>query len=162
MLFILLVRGLTLEGALRLPSTSPGAPRTSPFLRATGASTGLRYYLTPDFSKLTDGKVWIAAASQIFYSTGIGWGTLIAFASYNAPSHNFVRDAWLVPLINCGTSFLAGLVVFSVLGYLANLRGVEVASPHSSPLPPRLSPPLSPPPLKRLLTPLLALVRWMS
>ncbi|KAL1503922.1 hypothetical protein AB1Y20_012383 [Prymnesium parvum] len=103
-LFILLVRGLTLEGA----------------------STGLRYYLTPDFSKLTDGKVWIAAASQIFYSTGIGWGTLIAFASYNAPSHNFVRDAWLVPLINCGTSFLAGLVVFSVLGYLANLRGVEV------------------------------------
>ena len=68
-LFILLVRGLTLPGA----------------------ASGLRYYLVPNFSKLTDGKVWVAAASQIFYSTGIGWGTLIAFASYNDPSHNFVR-----------------------------------------------------------------------
>ena len=73
-----------------------------------GAGAGLHYYLVPDFSKLTDGKVWVAAASQIFYSTGIGWGTLIAFASYNEPTHNCVRDAWLVPLINCGTSFLAG------------------------------------------------------
>ena len=104
-LFILLVRGTTLPGA----------------------SVGLRYYLVPDFSKLGDSKVWIAAASQIFYSTGIGWGTLIAFASYNDPSHNCARDAWLVPVINCGTSFLAGLVVFSVLGYLAELRGVDVA-----------------------------------
>lgn len=56
----------------------------------------------------------MAAASQIFYSTGIGWGTLPAFASYNRHDHNFVRDAWLVPVINCGTSFLAGLAAFSV------------------------------------------------
>lgn len=95
--------------------------------RMAGASAGLHYYLTPDFNKLSDGNVWIAAASQIFYSTGICWGTLVAFASYNEPSHNFVRDAWLVPVINCGTSFIAGLVVFSVLGYLANRRGVEAS-----------------------------------
>jgi len=36
-------------------------------------------------------------ASQIFYSVGVGWGTLVAFASYNDASHNFVRDAWWVP-----------------------------------------------------------------
>lgn len=51
-------------------------------------------------------KKWLAAASQIFYSLGIGWGTLPAFASYNSHHHNFTRDAWVVPLINCGTSFL--------------------------------------------------------
>ena len=56
-----------------------------------------------------------------------GWGTIVAFASYNEPSHNFVRDAWMVPLINCGTSFLAGIVVFSILGYMANQKGVSVA-----------------------------------
>ena len=37
-----------------------------------------------------------------------------------------MRDAWLVPLINCGTSFLAGIVVFSILGYMAHLTGQGV------------------------------------
>ena len=87
---------------------------------------GLKFYLTPKFEKLGNMEVWVAAASQIFYSTGVGWGTLVAFASYNEKSHNFLRDAWLVPLINCGTSFLAGLVVFSVLGFMATQAGVTV------------------------------------
>jgi SNF family Na+-dependent transporter len=103
-LTILLVRGLTLPGA----------------------EVGLRFYLEPKFDKLLDIQVWIAAASQIFYSTGVGWGTLVAFASYNDHHHNFVRDAWVVPLINCGTSFLAGLVVFSVLGFMATTAGISV------------------------------------
>ena len=37
-----------------------------------------------------------------------------------------MRDAWLVPLINCGTSFLAGIVVFSILGYMAHITGQGV------------------------------------
>ena len=37
-----------------------------------------------------------------------------------------MRDAWLVPLINCSTSFLAGVVVFSILGYMAHLTGQGV------------------------------------
>jgi hypothetical protein len=31
----------------------------------TGASIGLSYYLTPDFSKLTESSVWIDAATQV-------------------------------------------------------------------------------------------------
>lgn len=58
-----------------------------------GARLGLQYYLTPSWSKLASPTVWIAAASQIFYSCGVGWGTLVAFASYNDPGHNFVRRA---------------------------------------------------------------------
>ena len=73
----------------------------------------------------------MAAASQIFYSTGIGWGTLPAFASYNRHDHNFVRDAWLVPVINCGTSFLAGLAASSV------------PRTHAPPPPPPPPPPLA-------------------
>jgi len=103
-LAIMLVRGLTLEGA----------------------SIGLKWYLTPRFDKLGDPGVWVAAASQIFYSLGIGWGTLPAFASYNEHHHNFTRDAWLVPLINCSTSFLAGLVVFSILGSMSASSGIAI------------------------------------
>ena len=35
-----------------------------------GASDGIEFYLKPDTSKLADGKVWAAAATQIFYSLG--------------------------------------------------------------------------------------------
>ena len=38
------------------------------------------------------------------------------------------RDSLLVPLINCGTSFYAGFVIFSVLGFMATNKDTEVAN----------------------------------
>ena len=103
-LLILLIRGVTLPGAWR----------------------GLRFFLVPDFARLGQVQTWIDAANQVFFSLGIGFGGMVTFASYNAPNHNFLRDAWLVPLINGATSILGGLVVFSVLGHLSWLEGVNV------------------------------------
>merc|ERR1712232_634294 len=67
--------------------------------------------------------VWLRAVTQIFYSLGVGFGSLIAFASYSSKDNNFVRDARNVSLINCGTSIFAGFVVFPILGYLATELG---------------------------------------
>jgi len=89
-------------------------------LTLPNASTGLKFFLVPDFSKLLDPRVWLRAANQIFYSLGVGFGSLIAFASYGDKKENFVGQAVKVSLINCGTSIFAGFVVFPILGYLAH------------------------------------------
>ena len=65
---------------------------------------------------MLDGSVWLAAAAQIFFSLGVGFGCLIAFASYMPADNNCFRDAVAVSIINCSTSLLAAFVIFGVLG----------------------------------------------
>ncbi|XP_069945488.1 sodium- and chloride-dependent GABA transporter 1-like isoform X1 [Cherax quadricarinatus] len=104
MLFVMLIRGLTLPGAWN----------------------GIYFYIYPDFEKLKDLRVWAAAAGQIFYSLGPGWGILTTLGSYNKFRYRCQRDAIFVPVLNCATSILAGFVVFSVLGFIAHRSGVSV------------------------------------
>lgn len=39
----------------------------------------------------------------------------------------FCRDAFLLAIINSGTSFFAGFGVFSVLGFMAAEQGVDIS-----------------------------------
>uniref|UniRef100_A0AAJ7XHN7 Sodium-dependent dopamine transporter-like n=1 Tax=Petromyzon marinus TaxID=7757 RepID=A0AAJ7XHN7_PETMA len=91
-----------------------------------GAVDGIEAYLSVDLSRLREPAVWIDAATQICYSLGVGFGVLIAFASYNKPTNNCFRDAMITSCINCVTSFFCGFVVFSVLGYMAQRHGVPL------------------------------------
>ncbi|KAF6101171.1 solute carrier family 6 member 20 [Phyllostomus discolor] len=99
-LIIYLVRGLTLHGA----------------------TNGLAYMFTPKMEQLANPKAWINAATQIFFSLGLGFGSLIAFASYNEPSSNCQRHAVVVSLINSATSIFASVVTFSIYGFKATFN----------------------------------------
>jgi NSS family neurotransmitter:Na+ symporter len=92
-------------------------------LTLDGAMEGVRAYLTPDFSKLSNPKVWIDAYSQIFFTLSLGFGIMIAYASYLPGKANISRNAILTGLINSGYSLFAGLAVFSVLGFMAETHG---------------------------------------
>jgi len=97
-LVILLVRGLTLNGYYQ----------------------GIEYYiLNVDYEKLKSSGVWKDAAVQIFFSLSDSWGGLIALASYNRFHNDALRDSLIVSIGNCLTSFFAGFVIFSFLGFLA-------------------------------------------
>ena len=50
----------------------------------SGASPmqGLEFIYRPDFSRLGDAGVWLAAAGQIFFTLSVGMGSLQAYASY--------------------------------------------------------------------------------
>lgn len=46
---------------------------------------GFAFIWNPDFSKLNDPKIWLAAAGQIFFTLSVGMGTIHAYASYLKP-----------------------------------------------------------------------------
>jgi SNF family Na+-dependent transporter len=104
LLAILLVRGIMLEGSAK----------------------GIIYYLTPTWDKLTDPTVWLAAYGQIFFSLSLGFGILIAYASYKPRDSEVTNDAFITAFANCATSFFAAFAVFSVLGYLATINRTQV------------------------------------
>ncbi|XP_004929221.1 sodium- and chloride-dependent glycine transporter 2 [Bombyx mori] len=91
-----------------------------------GAGKGILFYILPDWKQLMKPKVWVDAATQIFFSLGPGWGGLVSMASYNKFHYKNLRSSIIIPLVNSGTSVWAGFVVFSVLGFASERANVPV------------------------------------
>lgn len=104
MVLIMLVRGVTLPGAVE----------------------GLNYLFKPDFSQIWDASVWVAAYGQIFFSLSIAFAIMITYSSYLPKKSDIVNNGFMTGFINCGFSMLAGIAVFSILGYMAGQQGVGV------------------------------------
>uniref|UniRef100_A0A8C8DTZ4 Transporter n=1 Tax=Oryzias sinensis TaxID=183150 RepID=A0A8C8DTZ4_9TELE len=87
-----------------------------------GAMDGIIYMFYPKLEIWADLQVWLQAATQVFFALGLGFGSIIAYSSYNPKNNNCHRDAFTVSFINFLTSVLASLVVFAVLGFHAKVK----------------------------------------
>lgn len=96
-------------------------------LMLPGAAEGLNWLFKPDFGALADGKVWADAFGQIFYSLSIGFAIMLSYASYLPKDSDINNNACMTVFINCGFSIISGIMIFSVLGYMALQQGVPVS-----------------------------------
>ncbi|KAL1441156.1 hypothetical protein MTO96_008892 [Rhipicephalus appendiculatus] len=93
-----------------------------------GASMGLQFYFVPDWSKMLHFEVWQKAAQQVFFSLSVSQGVIICIGSYNDFRNSLYNDVYIIAVADLVVSFLAGIVVFSVLGNMAYVLGEEVAN----------------------------------
>lgn len=68
-MIILLIRSATLEGAIE----------------------GMIYFITPQWDKILEAKVWYAAVTQVFYSLAVCFGAIIMYSSYNRFDQNIYK-----------------------------------------------------------------------
>ncbi|XP_012062609.1 PREDICTED: sodium- and chloride-dependent transporter XTRP3 [Atta cephalotes] len=121
--FFIVMKGIQSSGkVVYFTSMFPYLVLTIFFVRGItleGASAGLAHMYTPKVEKLLEPTVWLDAATQVFYSFGLAFGSLIAFGSYNTPDNHCVRDVILVSVCNAFTAIYASVVIFAILGFKA-------------------------------------------
>ena len=88
-LFMLVIRGVTLEGARE----------------------GVRFLFKPDFSQIT-GNTILVALGQAFFSLSVGMGTLITYGSYIQKRENLANTAVSVAFADTLIAVVAGLAIF--------------------------------------------------
>ncbi|NVJ60229.1 MAG: sodium-dependent transporter [Gammaproteobacteria bacterium] len=83
-------------------------------LTLPGAMDGVKFYLVPDFSKIT-GDVIYSALGQAFFSLSLGMGALITYGSYVSKDQNIVSAGAMITLADVGIAFIAGFLMFPLV-----------------------------------------------
>lgn len=96
-LMIIVLRNLTLENAFE----------------------GVRFYLTPDFDKITP-KLFLDVLGQVFFALSLGFGVMITLSSHLSVKEDMVKTAVVTGIINTLVAVMAGFMIFPAL-FSANL-----------------------------------------
>lgn len=79
-----------------------------------GSAEGLKYYLIPDFSKITNhsiGEVLFAAIGQAFFTLSIGVGSMAIFGSYIKKERRLFGEALSIAALDTFVAFTSGLII---------------------------------------------------
>lgn len=77
----------------------------------SGAAEGLKFYLVPDFSKIT-GNVVVGAMNQAFFTLSVGMGSMAIFGSYIDKDRTMLGESVNVICLDTFVAIVAGLIMF--------------------------------------------------
>lgn len=92
-------------------------------LMSSGASKGLTFLFSPDFSKITS-KAVLMALGQAFFTLSLGQGTMITYGSYLPEKENVQKSCLPVVICNTLIAICMGIAVFTIVFSV----GIEVDS----------------------------------
>lgn len=77
----------------------------------SGAGEGLKFYLLPDFSKIT-GSVVVSAMNQAFFTLSLGIGSMAIFGSYIDKKRTLMGESVNVIILDTFVAIVSGLIIF--------------------------------------------------
>lgn len=76
-----------------------------------GASEGYKFYLVPDFSKITPNVV-VSAMNQAFFTLSVGIGSMAIFGSYLGDDRSLLGESVNVIILDTFVAIVSGLIIF--------------------------------------------------
>ncbi len=80
-----------------------------------GFSRGIEFFLTPDFSVLSNPLIWSAAFGQAFFSLSVGQGILLTYGAYTEKDQDIPVLSVIITIADLGVALLAGIVIFPIV-----------------------------------------------
>ena len=80
-----------------------------------GSSEGLKFYLLPDFSKVTESgfsEVIFAAMGQAFFTLSLGIGSMEIFGSYIDKKYSLTGESLKIIILDTFVAIASGLIIF--------------------------------------------------
>ncbi len=78
------------------------------------AAKGYKWFLTPDFSKITMSTI-LQGIGQLFFSIGVGMAIAFSFGSYTKKNENLITSTSWIVLTDTIFAILAGLLIFPII-----------------------------------------------
>ncbi len=93
------------------------------------AIEGLGFLWNPDFSKLLDPAVWIAASGQIFFTLSLGFGAIITYASYIKKNQDITLSGLTASTLNETAEVILGgsLAIPAAVAFFGVANAVAIA-----------------------------------
>ena len=92
-----------------------------------GAIVGLNAFFEPNWVKMKDPNVWLAAYGHIFFSLSVGFGIMVTYASYLKKNTNLTGAGLVVGFANSSFELIAGIGIFAAIGFMAVSTGQDVS-----------------------------------
>ena len=92
-----------------------------------GAVVGINAFFEPNWVKMQDPNVWLAAYGHVFFSLSVGFGIMVTYASYLKKNTNLTGAGLVVGFANSSFELIAGIGIFAAIGFMAMSTGQDVA-----------------------------------